>query len=106
MTLAVRAVRWPEAGTAELVNEEDSSDAAAGHALVELAVTVCNPGTERARFTRLPNATVGFPHLPGCGGVGRVRVGAPSGFKVGDIAAVRAAPHRSVVAAAPPHLHA
>lgn len=104
MPAAVRAVRWPRPGTAELI-EGAPVLATAGQAVVELAVSVSNPGTERARYGQLPNASVGFPHQPGCGGAGRITVGAP-GFAVGALVAVRAAPHQSIVAAPPDRLHA
>jgi 2-desacetyl-2-hydroxyethyl bacteriochlorophyllide A dehydrogenase len=96
MAVTNRAVRWPRPGATELADLPYPS-AAPGEAVVDVLVSVCNPGTERARYLALPNATVGFPHVPGIGSAGLVAEAAPD-LPVGALVAVRSAPHQSVLA--------
>lgn len=103
MPPTVRAICWPRPGATELV-EIPGFAAAPGEAVVEVAVSVSNPGTERARYRELPNASIGFPHVPGIGAVGHV-VEAASGFTAGDLVSVRAGTHQSVISVPPGRLH-
>jgi len=89
-------VRWPSAGETEVVATTVKSRA--GHAVVQVDLSVSNPGTERARYLRLPNASIGFPHVPGSGAIGQV-VEAVSGFQKGELVTIRAWGHQSVAAA-------
>ena len=95
---------WPRPGEAGLERVAPSL-AGPGETLVDVLVSVSNPGTERARFTERPNAVIGFPHVPGTGAVGSVRGDGPAGA-AGDLVAVRAATHRSTVSAPTTRLHA
>ncbi|MGH3713109.1 MAG: Gfo/Idh/MocA family oxidoreductase [Micromonosporaceae bacterium] len=64
-----------------------------------------NPGTERARYLQLPNASIGFPHVPGSGAVGCV-VDAGTGLRAGELVAVRAGTHASLMVVPVERLHA
>src|SRR5215211_4665419 len=86
-------VVWLSPGRTELVRT--TSMASAGSAVVQVSLTVTNPGTERARFLQLPNALVGYPHTPGIGAVGRVVDGLPD-VPSGLLVAVRSGVHASV----------
>ena len=79
-------------------------DCEPGQAVVDVTLSATNAGTERARYVRLPNARIGFPHVPGSGSVGRV-IEAATGVQKGGFVAVRACPHQSVAAAAADRLH-
>lgn len=72
---------------------------ASDEVLVEALETVVSPGTERAALIGLPNASRGFPYIPGYSGIGRVvglgrRV---KGFALGQLVAGRL-PHRNLSA--------
>ncbi|MDG4793693.1 Gfo/Idh/MocA family oxidoreductase [Micromonospora sp. WMMD1082] len=95
-------VCWKAPGQVGLV--ETVARGRSGHAVVSVTHSVSNTGTERARFRELPNATIGFPHLPGCGAAGRV-IESDSGARPGDLVAVRAATHESVVVAPLDRVH-
>jgi L-iditol 2-dehydrogenase len=64
-------VCWPERGRAEVAPFCPAAPGA-GQVLIETEVTLISPGTERAFFLGLPNATAGFPYYPGYSSVGRV----------------------------------
>src|SRR4051812_22779104 len=64
-------VCWPERGRAEVVPFRPAAPGA-GQGLIETEGTLISPGTERAFFLSLPNATAGFPYYPGYSSVGRV----------------------------------
>jgi L-iditol 2-dehydrogenase len=66
-------VCWPERGRAEVVPFRPAAPGA-GQVLIETEVTLISPGTERAFFLSLPNATASFPYYPGYSSVGRVAV--------------------------------
>ncbi len=92
-------IRWPTPGTVELVS--DARPPARRHpdeVLVEVVVSVTSTGTERARFTSLPNAAVDFPHVPGYLAAGVV-VGGPDVLPPGTRVAVRGGAHRRWVVA-------
>lgn len=95
-------IRWPKPGETELTQMAEKSEA--GHAVVEVALSISNPGTERARYLQLPNASIGFPHVPGSGAVGRVVKVVP-GVRKGELIAIRAWPHQSVAVCPPERLH-
>ena len=56
-------------------------------------MSVTSTGTERARFTALPNAMVNFPHAPGYMAAGLVADG-PNGLVRGSRVAARGVPHQ------------
>jgi predicted dehydrogenase/NADPH:quinone reductase-like Zn-dependent oxidoreductase len=89
-------IRWPKAGKTEVATI--TVQPRAEHAIVQVDLSVSNPGTERARYLRLPNASIGFPHVPGSGATGQV-VEAASGFQKGELVTVRAWPHQSMAMA-------
>ncbi|MEV4380202.1 Gfo/Idh/MocA family oxidoreductase [Streptosporangium sp. NPDC049644] len=93
--LVARAVRWPRPGVATVDDGVVVAEPGAGEVLVEVAVSVMSPGTERARFLGLPNALVSFPHDPGYLAAGSVRRPAP-GFPAGTAVALRGVAHRSL----------
>jgi len=66
-----RRVCWPERGRAEVVPFHPAAPKA-GELLIETEVTLISPGTERAFFLGLPNASATFPYYPGYSSVGRV----------------------------------
>ncbi|GAA3216418.1 Gfo/Idh/MocA family oxidoreductase [Dactylosporangium siamense] len=91
----MRAVTWPAPGVVEVIDSPEPVPGP-GEAMVDIAVSVLSPGTERARFLGLPTAVVPFPHSPGYLAAGFLR---GDGSRV----AVRGIPHRAV-AAVPPGL--
>jgi 2-desacetyl-2-hydroxyethyl bacteriochlorophyllide A dehydrogenase len=93
---------WPQPGETALAELELTPEP--GQAVVEVTLSVSNPGTERARYLQLPNASIGFPHVPGFGSVGRV-VQPIAGLAADDLVAIRCGPHQSVAAVAPQRLH-
>lgn len=103
----VLAITWPRPGVAELRAAGPPVRRGPGEVTVDLACTVTSSGTERARFLALPNASVGFPHVPGYMGSGVV-TGTDAGpsVPVGSVVAVRGAPHKSTVVAPAAHVHA
>jgi predicted dehydrogenase len=99
----VTAVRWPRPGATELV-QQPAPVPGRCDVLVDVCLSVSNPGTERARYLQLPNASIGFPHIPGLGSVGTVR-DSVAGLRRGRLVAVRSGPHQSVVAVRPDRVH-
>jgi NADPH:quinone reductase-like Zn-dependent oxidoreductase len=88
------AIRWPSPGAIELVVDgslplrQDPDEV-----LVEVVVSVTSTGTERARFSALPNAAVNFPHTPGYMAAGLVADG-PNDLVRGTRVAARGVPHQ------------
>ncbi|MFQ5890742.1 MAG: bi-domain-containing oxidoreductase [Gemmatimonadota bacterium] len=69
-----------------------------GEILVRASLTAVSPGTERARYNRLPNVTARYPYTPGYSGVGTVvEAGAGSTFRAGQ-RVTGVLPHASVAA--------
>lgn len=93
----VKAITWPQLGVTELIDITELVPMP-GEAIIDVVLSVSNPGTERARYLGLPTATVGFPHVPGIGAVGHVRVAAP-GIAMGDLVAIRSGLHQSAIQA-------
>ena len=91
-----RQIRWEAPDEAVLA--DTTAAARTGYAVVAVTHSVSNTGTERARFQQLPNAAIGFPHVPGAGAAGRI-LEADSLFRPGELVAVRAGTHESVVVA-------
>lgn len=91
-----RAIRWPRPGVTELAEAEPVDACHPGEVGVAVDASVTNTGTERARYLSMPNATIGFPHTPGYGAVGRTLTALP-GIPVGSRVAVRCAPHQGIV---------
>ncbi|MFE7573154.1 Gfo/Idh/MocA family oxidoreductase [Streptomyces sp. NPDC057521] len=93
---SARAIVWPRPGVTEIADAVEVPAPADGELTIEVAVSVVSSGTERARYLALPNATVGFPHVPGYLASGRVLHGTadlPAGTRV----AARGVTHQSVV---------
>lgn len=95
--LSGRAVVWTDSGRAELL-PVDVAAAGRGEVTVRIETSAVSPGTERAQYLRLPNATISFPHRPGYSAAGTaVAVGrGVTHVRVGQPVAV-VAPHASVV---------
>jgi predicted dehydrogenase/NADPH:quinone reductase-like Zn-dependent oxidoreductase len=90
-------VLWRAGGTCELV-PIDVAGPGPGHVTVGVDYSAVSPGTERARFLRLPHAQPTLPHRPGNSLAGIVlAAGADTAFAPGDEVAVMGAPHASVV---------
>src|SRR5437762_3723835 len=66
-----RRVCWPDEGRA-VVEPFAPREARAGEVLIETEMTLISPGTERAFFLGLPNASRRFPYYPGYSNIGRV----------------------------------
>ncbi len=94
------AVVWPQEGRAWAMGQ-DVPRPARGQVLVRVVASAVSPGTERAFFTRLPNAVLPFPLFPGYSVAGEiVEVGdRMTRWRPGDRVAL-AAPHASAVVAA------
>jgi len=72
--------------------------------LVRTEASVISPGTERAFFTRLPNAVPTYPYFPGYSLAGQVVIaGRHSRYRTGDRVAL-AAPHGSLALAPESHV--
>src|SRR5688500_12297189 len=87
-----------QANVVEL-EEFDTPTPAADELLIATHATLISPGTERAFFLGLPNATAAYPFVPGYSAVGEVvEVGAAvEGWQVGERVACGAS-HASHVA--------
>lgn len=90
-------VVWTDVGKAELIPIEVPRPGR-GEVTVEIHASAVSSGTERAQYLRLPNAQIGYPHVPGYSAAGTVAaVGrGVSDLAEGDRVAVRGAPHASV----------
>jgi 2-desacetyl-2-hydroxyethyl bacteriochlorophyllide A dehydrogenase len=90
-------VLWRVGGGCELVPIEVAGPAP-GEVTVAVRYSAVSPGTERARFLRLPHAQPELPHRPGNSAAGIV-LAAGSGVELrpGERVAVMGAPHASVV---------
>jgi 2-desacetyl-2-hydroxyethyl bacteriochlorophyllide A dehydrogenase len=88
---------WTDVGKAELVPIEVPRPGP-GEVTVAILASAVSSGTERAQYLRLPNARVGYPHMPGYSAAGTVAmVGRDvTDLADGDRVAVRGAPHASV----------
>ena len=91
-----RAILWPRPGVTELAEAVPVGACQPGEVGVAVDASVTNTGTERARYLSLPNATIGFPHTPGYGAVGRTLTALP-GIPAGSRVAVRSSPHQRIV---------
>lgn len=93
---SARAIVWPRPGVTRTDDTVEVPPPAEGELTIEVAVSVVSSGTERARYLALPNATVGFPHVPGYLASGRVLHGTPD-LPAGTRVAARGVTHQSVV---------
>lgn len=96
--LEAEGIVWPRAGAVEVAPIEVVA-AGPESITVEIETSVVSPGTERANYLRLPNASVEYPFRPGYSAAGLVTdVGARvSEIRKGDRVAVVGAPHQSLV---------
>ena len=92
------AVAWSAPGVAELVPVEVNGPVH-GDVAVLVEASAVSPGTERARWLRLPGASVRFPHRPGYSLSGIVTHCGPGvhDLEPGARVAVWGAPHQSLV---------
>lgn len=95
--LSGRAVVWTAPGRVELVRVEVPR-AGRDEVTLEVRSSVVSPGTERARYLRLPNTDVRFPERPGYSVAGVVMAVGDRVSKVerGDLVAARNVPHASL----------
>ena len=70
-------VCWPEQGKVTL-EPFTLPELRPGEVLIETEVTLISPGTERAFFLELPNATPRYPYYPGYCNIGKVTAVAES----------------------------
>ncbi|WP_406455784.1 Gfo/Idh/MocA family oxidoreductase [Streptomyces sp. NBC_00876] len=94
----MRQVVLPGRGRCEVV-EQDEPQGGPGHVVVDVAVSVLSPGTERAILLDRPTAGSRFPEFPGYMAAGTVRSG--PGLAAGTRVAVRRARHADVAVVPP-----
>ncbi len=93
------AIGWTSSGYGELLPVEVARPGR-GHATVLMHCTAVSPGTERARYLRLPNASRGLS-MPGYSGAGVVIAtgGGVDDLRTGERVAVAGARHASIATA-------